>query len=335
MSQTFSHGYALFVGVGNISYPNWSLPVTVKDAQALVSIFTNPNLCSYPDNEQHIRFLHDTGASRQAILDGLNWLKSQAATDSEATVVVYFSGHGWLDTSAGLYYLIPHDVRPHNIPKSALSAKALTDALRAIQARRLLVIIDSCHAEGMAAAKNENEGDLPPGFAKIAPPKNMLDTLKQGEGRAIFTSSRGDQLSYIRPDQTMSVYTYHLIEALRGAGNREGDTEVHLSNLMNFLGKTVQVSTQQFYQKEQTPFFDAATEDFAVALLQGGKGLPAGRWDGMKSERGPTLEIIQQMEEGKDVIGLKAREMKSGRARVTQDITNAEGVMGAEFDRLG
>ena len=50
---------------------------------------------------------------------------------------------------------------------------------------------------------------------------------------------------------------------------------------------------------------------------------------------GPTLEIIQQMEEGKNVIGLKATEMKSGRARVTQDIAKAEGVTGAEFDTLG
>ena len=49
----------------------------------------------------------------------------------------------------------------------------------------------------------------------------------------------------------MSVYTYHLIEALQGAGNREGDAEVHLSNLINYLGKTVHTSTQKFYQKSK------------------------------------------------------------------------------------
>lgn len=52
-------------------------------------------------------------------------------------------------------------------------------------------------------------------------------------------------------------------------------------------------------------------------------------------EMGPTLEIIQQMEEGKDIIGLKAREMRSGRVRISQDITKAEGARGAEFDTLG
>ena len=34
--------------------------------------------------------------------------------------------------------------------------------------------------------------------------------------------------------------------------------------------------------REQTPFFDAATEDFPVALLRGGKGLPKGGWTRIK-----------------------------------------------------
>lgn len=305
MSQTFAHGYALFVGVGNTYYPSWSLPVTVKDAQALVSIFTDANLCAYPNNEQHIRFLHDTDATRQAIIDGVNWLREKAAADSEANIVAYYSGHGWLDTSTGLYYLIPHDVKPHNVPESALAAQTFTDALRAVQARRLLVVIDSCHAEGMAAAKDDHgEIDLPPGFTKIAMPKSMIDILKQGEGRAVFTSSRGTQLSYVRPDQTTSIYTYHLLEALQGAGNREGETEVHLSNLMNHLGKTVPASTQQFYQREQTPFFDAATEDFAVALLRGGKGLPVGGWDAVKGgAKDATHRVVQAYGERSVAIG--------------------------------
>ncbi len=144
MSQTFAHGYALFVRVGNTSYPSWSLPVAVKDAQALVSIFTDANLCAYPNNGQHIRLLHDESATRQAIIDSVNWLREKAAADAEATIVIYYSGHGWLDKATGIYYLIPHDVKPHNAPNSALSAQTFIDALRGIHALRFLVMIDSC-----------------------------------------------------------------------------------------------------------------------------------------------------------------------------------------------
>jgi uncharacterized caspase-like protein len=271
MSRLFAHGYALLIGVGETSSPRWSLPVTVKDVQALQAVLTNPELCAYPNNKNHLRLLHDAEATSQNILAGLAWLKAQAENDSEATVIVYYSGHGTFDLATNQYYLLQHDFKPNDLANTAISAEAFTQALRQIKAQRMLVIIDSCHAEGMATAKAGEE--LGADFLATALPKGFVDELKQGEGRAVFTSSRGQQSSWIRPDGTMSIYTYHLIEALQGAANQPGDTAVRISNLMNHLGKTVPESTRLMWQKEQTPFFDYATEDFSVALLRGGKGV--------------------------------------------------------------
>lgn len=292
MKQTFVHGYALLVGVGVSSYPAWSLPVTVKDAKALYAILVDPSLCCYPT--EHVRLLCNEGATRDAIVDGLRWLCAQAASDAEATVVIYYSGHGWIDQATGEYYLIPHNVKPFDIPASALAATIFIDALRKIAARRLLVFIDSCHAEGMATAKGKgtNDEDLPAGFKRTALPEHLVSDLKQGEGRAVFTSSRGKQLSWIRPDRTMSIYTYHLIEALQGAGNHPGDTVVRLSNLMNYLSRTVPLTARKLCQAEQTPFFDTATEDFPVAMLRGGKGLPSEEWEAIQREISEQIHKI-------------------------------------------
>lgn len=289
MATAFDHGYALLIGVGICCYPKWSLPVTVKDIQALHTILIEPSLCAYPDNEQHVQLLHDELATRHAILGGLAWLARQADLAPQATAVVYYSGHGWFDQGSGRYYLIPHDVNPFDLAGSALEATDFNTALRQIKAERLLVFMDCCHAEGMATSKGELTPYLPPNFVETALPKVLVDDLKQGKGRAVFTSSRGEQRSWIRPDQNMSVYTYHLCEALQGAGNQIGDTVVHVSNLMSHLGKAVPASAQQLCHAEQTPFFDTAAEDFAVALLRGGKGLPAGGWETVKDEVGVTL----------------------------------------------
>jgi len=292
MAHAFPHGYALLVGVGDSAYAKWSLPVTVKDVQALRSILVDPDLCAYADDAAHVRVLHDAGATRSGILDGLAWLTAQIAADPDGTAVVYYSGHGWLDGSTGRYYLIPHDVEPFDVPGSALPAGDFTAALRRVAARRLLAFVDSCHAEGMATAKGEPALKLPAGFAPLAPPKGLVDDLKQGQGRAVFTSCRGRERSWVRPDGTMSVYTYHLIEALQGAGNQPGDTVVRVSNLMNHLGRAVPESALRLRQVEQTPFFDAATEDFPVAVLRGGKGLPAGGWGAVKQEAAETIRHV-------------------------------------------
>jgi len=47
MFNQFTHGHALLIGVGR---------------------------CAYSADDAHIRLLHDAGATRQAILDGLAWL---------------------------------------------------------------------------------------------------------------------------------------------------------------------------------------------------------------------------------------------------------------------
>ena len=116
--------------------------------------------------------------------------------------------------------------------------------------------------------------------------------MKKGEGRAVFTSSKGDQKSWIRSDGKLSIYTYHLLEALQGAGNQPGDEVVKVSNLMNYVSETVPKSTKQEYQKEQTPFYKFAAEDFPVALLRGGKGLPKEGLEGVKSEAQEKIQNI-------------------------------------------
>jgi len=293
MSNPLSHNYALLIGVGESAYPEWSLPVTVKDTLALKSLLTNPQ-CGYIDDEQHLRLLNNAEATTKSILSGLDWLQQQAAADSEATVLVYYSGHGWLDNTTGKYYLIPHDIKAHKkIPYSALAADTFQEALQQIPAKRLLVIIDSCHAAGMASAKNEQaDWDLPDDFIPTALPKDLINQLQQGTGRVVLTSSTGKQQSWVRPDGNMSIYTFHLLEALQGAGNQPGDQVVTVSNLMNYLGKTVPASVKQLCQAEQIPFFDFATEDFAVSLLHGGKGLPQQGWDGVKAEAQERISQI-------------------------------------------
>lgn len=304
MSSLFTHGYALLIGVGETASPRYSLPVTVKDVQALQAVLTDSELCAYPNNENHVRLLHDRGATRRGILEGLAWLKGQADADAEATVVIYYSGHGTFDLSTNQYYLLQHDFNPADVANSALCAQEFTERLRQIKARRLLVAIDSCHAEGMATAK-AGEAGLPADFLPTAPPKGFVDNLKQGEGRAVFTSSRGNQSSWIRPDGTMSIYTYHLLEALKGAASQPGDTVVRISNLMNYLGKTVPESARTMRQAEQTPFFDYATEDFAVALLRGGKGLPTSH-----TERAVLPEIMSDREVVHPALAMARRSLQ-------------------------
>lgn len=53
------------------------------------------------------------------------------------------------------------------------------------------------------------------------------------------------------------------------------------------------------------------------------------------SEMGPSLEVVQKMDEGRRVTGIEAEEMAEGRATVNQDIGTGEDVTGARIGRIG
>jgi hypothetical protein len=74
----------------------------------------------------------------------------------------------------------------------------------------------------------------------------------------------------------MSIFTYHLIEALTGhARPVEGAVEVLVSDLMSHIWRRVPQSTRQDWNKDQHPDYQL-TGNFPVALLLGGEGLPKG-----------------------------------------------------------
>jgi hypothetical protein len=299
MTELFNQGYALLVGVGECAYQPLSLPVTVKDTQAIYAALIDPELCAYPNDGEHILVLNNEEATRSRILEGLKWLKEKAEAEPKATIFVYYSGHGWLNRDDNSFYLIQHDVERAKLAATALSGRAFTEALREIQAERLLVVIDSCHAAGMATSKEPEEIARADAelfekfeyFQRIAPSKGVIDAIKQGKGRVVFTSSEGDQVSWVK-DDSCSVYTYHLLEALQGAGNQAGDREVRVSNLMNHLSKAVPETARKLHGAEQTPHFDMDAGDFIIANLRGGKGLPDKGCEQVKPEATQKIDRI-------------------------------------------
>src|SRR5579859_4053250 len=146
--STFSHGYALLIGVGA------DLPVTVKDATALHSVLIDPERAAYPASQTHL--LPEEKATRKEILAAFDTLIKQVAKDPDATVVVYFSGHGGFITHFGKptgYYLVPNGFDAARRAATSISGAEFTGKIEAIKARKLIVLLDCCHAAGIPLTK--------------------------------------------------------------------------------------------------------------------------------------------------------------------------------------
>ena len=285
----FEAGYALLIGVNENAIAQLALPDVAQDIAALRNVLIHPERCAY--SEQHVRVITGSQATRQGILDGIEWLhdKLQADESDNATAVVYYSGHGWQDSADGqtTYYLIPYDMQQRRYRLQALRAADFAGAIDELNPRRLLVILDCCHAAGMDVKEMQldaapRETAIPPRLFVTEPAKTDgpgakdIFALAEGKGRAILSSSQGAQKSYIRSDHSMSIFTYHLIEALTGyAQPQTGATEVLVSDVMGHVHRTVPKSALLQARAEQTPDYQISG-NFPVALLLGGKGLSKG-----------------------------------------------------------
>ena len=245
-------GYALIAGVGA------DLPVTVSDAQAIAAQLTDPQRCAYDPNR--VRLLTEGDATRAGILDGLRWLADHAGPKDN--VIVYYSGHG-AETPA--YYFQPFGFSWHDLAGTAISGDEFTAALRAIQAGKLLVLLDCCHAGGLAEAKGAVKSPLPP---------SLLETLQAGSGRVVIASSRRDEKSWT--GTPYSVFTTALLEGLAGYGAFEQDGYARVLDIALWVGRKVPDRTGD----KQHPIVKVSnlSDNYALAWYSGGdiavKALP-------------------------------------------------------------
>lgn len=297
--------YALLIGVGKT--PNdsrLSLPTTVKDAEQLKTVLLDQSAARFPAS--NVRMLCNETASLLQIQNELKWLADEATANPDSTVIVYFSGHGGRLQHSQDYFLVPSDIDPGRLNDTVLWSSKFTELLRAIKAKRLLVLIDACHAAGMASSK-ESSLLREHGFIEAPPPESLLREWKQmptggakqadamprqGEGRAVISSCGSNQSSYIRKDGTLSIFTYHLREALTGQASDPGESHLTVSKLFEYLSKSVEKSAWDEHGKEQFPWGEFASQNFQVVRVPKVKPAPSPQ-PVMDSGADPKLPVLK------------------------------------------
>lgn len=234
-ASTFAHGHALVIGIGDYQEPELITAVPAAEASAVAQALRDPEICAYPDSQVRLITKDDTTHAKVAL--ALDTLAQEAGPDD--TALLFIAGHGLLGTD-GRYYFACSDTllnsRQQAEPDAALPAAVLLDKLRAIRARKLLLILDACfsgHVQptlggGPAAAPRPPLG---------APPSAALgpEILATGEGRVLITASRPTQSSYYPLLGDRSYFGNALIEGLNGTGVQNSGGYIGLYELYDHL----------------------------------------------------------------------------------------------------
>jgi hypothetical protein len=265
----FDYGHALLVGIGSYQHtPSLNVPITVADTRALATVLCDQQLCGY--RTDRVRVLHDTGATKEHVLAALGDLAARAGADD--TIFVFYCGHG-IYGEDGNYYLTTYDTRVTSgrvVAETGVSQQALLSAVRAIPARRALLVFNACHS-GEVVPSLGTDASLQ---STSVPDALSSALLASGEGRIIITACREDQRSYIGTGE-LTIFTQALVDGLRGRGTISQRGYISAFDLYTSVYETVSEQVQAAYASRQEPelTIHKGVGPFAVALFRGATAL--------------------------------------------------------------
>ncbi len=240
--------YILAIGVSQYQNKNFTLGFPAKDAQDFVSVLHSQKGRLYRDVTAKI--LTDGEATKDDILDGLDWLRKE--TTSKDVAMLFLAGHGVNDTN-GIYYFLPTNANPDKLLRTGVVFSDIKNTLASIAGKTLL-FVDTCHSGNIMGARR--------GVADINAVVNELASAENGA--VVFASSTGKQYSLEDADWGNGAFTKALVEGLSGKADYSGKGTISINMLDLYLSERVKELTGG----KQTPTTTKpnTVPDFPIAL---------------------------------------------------------------------
>ena len=233
--------HAVVIGINDYQDPRIpTLRYARADAQAMYDVLTDREIGRFkPEN---VTLLLDDQASYKRIKSEIG-TRLPKRTDENSTVCVYFAGHGapYIDvrnksSDQMEKYLIPHDADADDLRASGLSMEALQDYFGYITSRQLIFFLDCCYSGG---ANGGRSFDLPGIKTRATLTDDFLNSLAN-DARFVVTACGMNEVSLEAEEIGHGLFTYFLVEGLKGKADTDGDGLVTMDELYSFVSDNVE-----------------------------------------------------------------------------------------------
>jgi hypothetical protein len=235
-----------------------SLRYAAADAKSFYDWAISPDGGKYAP--AMVKLLIDADATGANIKTALfDWL---AQAIQEDTVTLFFAGHGSPqspDHPENLF-LLAHDTQYDSISTTGFPMWDIETALkRFIKAKKVIVITDACHAGGVGRAFDIARRDGR-GLKTITISSSLQSLSTISDGVCIISASDDNQFSQegLQWGQGHGVFTYYLLEGLKGKADYNKDGLVTLGELIPFLSEQVRRETRNAQTPTVAGRFDPA-----------------------------------------------------------------------------
>ncbi|MFQ5764103.1 MAG: caspase domain-containing protein, partial [Rhodospirillales bacterium] len=137
----FGSYHALVIGIDKYKYLP-KLTTAVRDAKAVAQVLAD---------EYNFKVNLLINPTRLNIIDALDEFRESLG--GEDNLLIYYAGHGWLDEDADRGYWLPADARSNRRARWVSNA-TITDTLKTLQAKHVMIVADSCYSGTLTRSAN-------------------------------------------------------------------------------------------------------------------------------------------------------------------------------------
>jgi len=238
--------YAVLIGCNK--YPDDpeklpSLKYAENDAKGLQECLIDKDIGSFDPNNVT---LFNNQPHREVLKEVARCLDNAQRDDM---VLLYFSGHGKLDSGNRLH-LATSNTTSDLLGVTSIPVQTIKELIDRSGTEKIIVILDCCYSGAIGAAFKGGDVD------------SELQIASGGKGKYIMTASTGIQVAEEKEGDNYSVFTNYLLEGLRtGDADLNGDGEITADELYTYVRDRVVKSGKQ----EPMKYAIGVTGDLRIA----------------------------------------------------------------------
>ena len=232
--------WAVVVGISEYANPLIkNLSYADRDARDFADFLKSPAGGSF--EPERMKILLNKDATLQNVKQALDIFLRQ--TIEKDLVIIYFAGHGAPEpANPSNNYLLTYDSDPNSLETTAFPMWDINTALtRYIPSKRVIVFSDACHSGGITS-------DLATRGVSLTETnlinQYLSDLSKSKEGIIVFTASQAGEVSQELDKFGHGVFTYYLLEGMKGAADVNNDYTVTIGELMDYVEENVKRQTK-------------------------------------------------------------------------------------------
>ncbi|WP_245754643.1 caspase family protein [Candidatus Accumulibacter aalborgensis] len=245
--------YVLTIGISKYQDASIQLEFAAKDSTDLANFFKALGGGGLY-RKVSVRLLTDSGAKRDDVLDGLEWIRRELTARDVA--MVFIAGHG-VNDSDGTYYFLPQDVNIKALKRTAVIFTEIRNTLVSLPGKAMF-FIDTCHAGNVLGTGTRS--------LRLDTTAVVNELSSADNGVIVFAAATGRQYAQESSDWGNGAFTKAILEGLRGKADYNKSGRVTHKMLDLYVSERVKALTEG--AQSPVTIVPSGVPDFPLVLDQ-------------------------------------------------------------------